>query len=39
MTTTNSQGPYTPFADGTPNLLDYAYAGRRIMVGMNFRNL
>ncbi|TWI65417.1 TonB-dependent receptor [Pseudoduganella lurida] len=38
-TTTNSQGGYTPFADGTPNLLDYAYAGRRIMVGVNFRNL
>jgi TonB-dependent receptor len=37
-TTSNSQGPYSPFADGTPNLLDYAYAGRRIMVGVNFRN-
>jgi TonB-dependent receptor len=37
-TTSNSQGPYTPFTDGTPNLLDYAYAGRRIMVGVNFRN-
>jgi TonB-dependent receptor len=37
-TTSNSQGPYTPFADGTPNLLDYAYAGRRIMVGVNYRN-
>jgi TonB-dependent receptor len=37
-TTSNSQGPYTPFADGTPNLLDYAYAGRRIMVGMTIRN-
>jgi TonB-dependent receptor len=39
MTTTNSQGPYTPFADGTPNLLDYAYAGRRVMLGLNFRNM
>ncbi|PWF47815.1 TonB-dependent receptor [Massilia glaciei] len=37
-TTSNSQGVYSPFADGTPNLLDYAYAGRRIMIGMNFRN-
>jgi TonB-dependent receptor len=37
-TTSNSQGPYTPFADGTPNLLDYAYAGRRIMIGMTIRN-
>jgi TonB-dependent receptor len=39
MTTTNSQGQYAPFADGTPNILDYAYAGRRLMVGLNFRNL
>jgi outer membrane receptor for ferrienterochelin and colicin len=38
-TTSHSQGPFTPFADGTPNLLDYAYAGRRIMVGVNFRTL
>jgi hypothetical protein len=37
-TTSNSQGIYSPFADGTPNLLDYAYAGRRIMVGVNIRN-
>lgn len=36
--TSNSQGHYTPFADGTPNLLDTSYAGRRIMIGMNFRN-
>jgi TonB-dependent receptor len=36
--TTNSQMQYAPFADGTPNLLDTTYAGRRIMVGMNFRN-
>ncbi len=36
-TTTNSQGKYSPFSDGTPNLLDYAYSGRRIMVGANFR--
>jgi TonB-dependent receptor len=38
-TTSHSQGPYTPFADGTANLLDYAYAGRRVMVGVNFRTL
>jgi len=38
-TTTNSQGSSTPFSDGTPNLLDYAYAGRRIMVGLNFRTM
>jgi TonB-dependent receptor len=38
-TTTNSQGGYATFADGTPSILDYAYAGRRIMLGMNFRNL
>jgi hypothetical protein len=38
-TTSNSQGSFAPFADGTPNLLDYAYAGRRIMLGVNFRNM
>jgi outer membrane receptor protein involved in Fe transport len=38
-TTSNSQGSYAPFADGTPNILDYSYAGRRIMVGLNFRTL
>ncbi|WP_229412673.1 TonB-dependent receptor [Massilia sp. Root335] len=38
-TTSNSQGSFAPFANGTPNLLDYAYAGRRIMIGMNFRNM
>ncbi len=37
-TTSNSQGAYSQFADGTPSLLDYAYAGRRIMVGLNLRN-
>ncbi|TYQ20114.1 UNVERIFIED_ORG: TonB-dependent receptor [Zoogloea ramigera] len=36
--TSNSQGQYAGFADGTPNLLDVTYAGRRIMVGMNYRN-
>jgi TonB-dependent receptor len=36
-TTSNSQGSYAPFADGTPNILDYSYAGRRLMVGLNFR--
>jgi TonB-dependent receptor len=38
-TTSTSQGAFAPFSDGTPNLLDYAYAGRRIMVGVNFRTL
>jgi TonB-dependent receptor len=38
-TTSDSQGQFAPFADGTPNLLDYAYSGRRIMVGVNFRNM
>jgi outer membrane receptor protein involved in Fe transport len=38
-TTTNSQGSFAPFADGTPNILDYAYSGRRLMVGMNFRTM
>jgi len=38
-TTTNSQGSYAPFADGTPNILDFAYSGRRIMVGLNFRTM
>jgi TonB-dependent receptor len=36
-TTSHSTGGFAPFADGTPSLLDYAYAGRRIMVGVNFR--
>ncbi|MET0266857.1 MAG: TonB-dependent receptor [Duganella sp.] len=36
--TTNSQGHFAAFADGTPNLLDEAYAGRRIMIGINLRN-
>jgi TonB-dependent receptor len=38
-TTSNSQASFAPFAAGTPNLLDYAYAGRRIMVGVNFRSM
>jgi TonB-dependent receptor len=38
-TTTNSQGAYNRFSDGTPSIQDYAYAGRRIMVGLNFRSL
>jgi len=36
--TTNSQAHYAAFADGTPSILDTAYAGRRIMVGLNLRN-
>jgi TonB-dependent receptor len=38
-TSSNSQGQYAPFSDGTPNLLDYAYSGRRVMIGVNFRNM
>lgn len=38
-TTSSSQGKYATFTDGTPSLLDYAYAGRRIMVGVNFRTM
>ena len=38
-TVSHSQGPYAPFADGTPNILDYAYSGRRIMFGVNFRTM
>ncbi|QBE67312.1 TonB-dependent receptor [Pseudoduganella lutea] len=37
-TTSNSQGAYSTFADGTPSLLDYAYAGRKLMFGINLRN-
>ncbi|MET0268013.1 MAG: TonB-dependent receptor [Duganella sp.] len=36
--TSRSQAHYAPFADGTPNLLDSSYAGRRIMIGLNYRN-
>jgi TonB-dependent receptor len=35
--TSNSQGTYVPFSNGTPSILDYSYAGRRIMVGADFR--
>jgi TonB-dependent receptor len=38
-TSSNSQGAYGTFADGTRSLLDYAYSGRRIMVGVNIRTL
>jgi TonB-dependent receptor len=38
-TTSNSQAQYAPLSNGVPNLLDYAYAGRRIMVGVSFRTL
>jgi hypothetical protein len=38
-TTSNSQGPYAPLSNGVPNLLDYAYAGRRIMVGVALRTM
>ena len=36
-TQTDSIGS-APYADGTPNLQNYAYAGRRITVGVNFSN-
>jgi TonB-dependent receptor len=36
-TTSDSQGQYVPFASGTPSILAYNYAGRRIMAGLNFR--
>ncbi len=36
-TTSNSQGSYVPFANGTPSILDYSYSGRRIMLGVNYR--
>jgi TonB-dependent receptor len=36
-TTSNSQGSYVPFENGAPSVLDYSYAGRRIMAGANFR--
>ena len=38
-TTSNSQAQFAPFADGTPNLLDLNYSGRRIMIGVNFRTM
>jgi TonB-dependent receptor len=38
-TSSNSQGSSAPFADGTPNLLDLSYSGRRIMVGATVRTL
>jgi TonB-dependent receptor len=38
-TTSSSQGQYAPLSNGVPNLLDYAYAGRRIMLGVQFRTL
>jgi TonB-dependent receptor len=38
-TTSNSQGAFAGFSNATPSLLDYAYAGRRIMVGVIYRNL
>ena len=33
----DSQGSYVPFSSGAPSILDYSYAGRRIMAGANFR--
>jgi TonB-dependent receptor len=35
--TSDSQGSYVPFSSGAPSILDYSYAGRRIMAGANFR--
>jgi TonB-dependent receptor len=37
-TQTSSQ-PSLQFANGTPSLLTYGYAGRRITIGLNYRNL
>lgn len=37
-TTSSSQAQYAAFANGIPSLNDYAYAGRRFMVGVNVRN-
>lgn len=36
-TVANSQGSYVPYADGTPNLLDYSYSGAQYMVGLTIR--
>lgn len=36
-TTSNSQGSYVPFSDGTSSILDYSFSGRRFMAGANFR--
>jgi TonB-dependent receptor len=33
-----SQGAYLPFADGTPNILDYGYYGAQYMVGLTIRH-
>ncbi|TFW32649.1 TonB-dependent receptor [Massilia horti] len=38
-TTSTSQAQFAGFSDGTPNLLDYGYAGRRVMIGVNLRTL
>ncbi len=38
-TTSNSQAQFAPFADGTANLLDLNYSGRRIMLGASFRTM
>lgn len=37
-TTQTDQIGSVPYSDGTPNLQNYAFAGRRITVGANFRN-
>ncbi len=34
----SSSGKYDHFADGTPNVFDYSYSGRRILVGLNYRH-
>ncbi len=38
QTISGSAGAYGSFADGTPMLNDYGYAGRRVMVGLNYRH-
>jgi TonB-dependent receptor len=35
--TSDSQGSFVPFSSGAPSILDYSYAGRRIMAGLNYR--
>lgn len=38
QTMTTSIGPSAQYADGTPNLQAYYFAGRRITLGLNYRN-
>ncbi len=38
-TSSTSQAQYAPLSNGVPNLLDLSYSGRRIMLGVSFRNM